>query len=115
MKNSQVIFFLIIFILNPCTSFFAQDTQGFFIKDIQQKKIHIPPSQKAVTVKTAATIKVTINVLDTLATVSEYLFGNNTNPYVTQIVTEPKLLEQIKKLQPNILRFPGGNISNTYF
>ena len=32
-----------------------------------------------------------------------------------QIVTEPVLMNHLKTLSPNILRYPGGNISNVFF
>ena len=93
----------------------AQDTQGFFINGWQPKKAVIPASVKIKQANSNTDVTVNFNEDETIAKVSPLLFGNNTNPYMTQIVTEPKLLQQIQTLQPNILRFPGGNISNTYF
>jgi hypothetical protein len=107
----------IVFIFYFCltASVQAQDTQGFFINGWQPKKAVIPASVKIKQANSIADVTVNINQDETIAKVSLLLFGNNTNPYMTQIVTEPKLLQQIQELQPNILRFPGGNISNTYF
>jgi hypothetical protein len=34
---------------------------------------------------------------------------------MTQMVTEPVLIDHIKNLSPNIIRMPGGNISSVYF
>lgn len=108
---SSLFFFLLI------SSFYgkAQSTQGFFIDNQQPKNAYIPKWIKVKMPTVDATVKIEVNINDTIATVSNYLAGNNTNPYMTQIVTEPALFNQIKKLQPNILRFPGGNISNVYF
>lgn len=114
MKNIFFILLVMVLLGNPFISF-AQSTQGFFLNDNQPKKVFIPKSKKIKNTTAEAIVKVEVNVMDTIATVSKYLFGNNTNPYMTQIVTESKLLEQIQTLSPNILRFPGGNISNTYF
>ncbi|MFP5041710.1 alpha-L-arabinofuranosidase [Parasediminibacterium sp. JCM 36343] len=95
---------------------YAQSTQDFFFNDKKPKKAIVPASEKIKNTITApATVVITINTKDTIATVSKYLFGNNTNPYMTQIVTEDKLMQQLQALSPNILRFPGGNISNVYF
>ena len=85
------------------------------MNDQQPKKVIIPRVNKIKKTNAEATVKVDVDVLDTIARVSNLLYGNNTNPYMTQIVTEPKLLSQLQTLSPNILRFPGGNISNTYF
>ncbi|MEO7309141.1 MAG: alpha-L-arabinofuranosidase [Chitinophagaceae bacterium] len=104
------------------TSFFiianslaAQDTQGFFINGHRAKKAVIPRAKKGRNIMGDATVQVEINDADTIASVSPYLFGNNTNPYMTQIVTEPELMRQLQLLSPNVLRFPGGNISNEYY
>ncbi|MDE3143672.1 MAG: alpha-L-arabinofuranosidase [Bacteroidota bacterium] len=100
--------------IQPCISF-TQSTQGFFLNDNEQKKAIIPPSKKIKIRTEKANILVDIDVADTIASVSKYLFGNNTNQWMGQIVTEPVLLNHIKKLSPNILRFPGGNMSNVFF
>lgn len=63
----------------------------------------------------SVTATITVDYSKVVTKVSKYLFGNNTNPYMSQIVTEPVLLNNIKTLSPNILRFPGGNISSVYF
>jgi len=90
-------------------------TAGFFLDDWAAKTFTTPAY--ADTTKPSATATVTINVdySNVVTKVSKYLFGNNTNPYMGQIVTEPVLINDIKSLSPNILRFPGGNISSVYF
>lgn len=93
----------------------AQSTQGFFLNDYQSRKAIIPLSRKIKNISAKATVNIDVNVLDTIATVSKYLFGNNTNQWMGQIVTEPLLINHLKTLSPNILRFPGGNISNVFF
>lgn len=111
----QQISILILVIVFGRSISYSQDTQGFFLSDHQAKKAIVPKSKKIKITNAEATVKIEVNVDDTIATVSKYLFGNNTNPYMSQIVTEPKLLQQIQLLEPNVLRFPGGNISNVYF
>ena len=106
---------LLVVFLFGCLGLHAQDTQGFFLNDSQAKKAVVPPCKEIKPPKSVANVRVTIDASNTIATVSPYLYGNNTNPYMTQIVTEPKLLAGIKALSPKILRFPGGNISNVYF
>jgi len=93
----------------------AQDTQGFFLNDWQAKKAVIPPFKKMEPASQKADVSIMVDAKNTHVKISRYLYGNNTNPYMTQIVTEPKLMKQLQQLSPNILRFPGGNISNVYF
>ena len=90
-------------------------TAGFFLNDWAAKTFTIPAY--ADTTKPSASASVTINVdySNVITKVSKYLFGNNTNPYMSQLVTEPVLINNIKSLSPNVLRFPGGNVSSVYF
>ncbi|MBL0742826.1 T9SS type A sorting domain-containing protein [Chryseolinea lacunae] len=93
----------------------SQNTQGFFLDDAQSKNATLPPYVDAEKPARAATSTVSVNFAEEVATVSKYIYGNNANIYMTQMVDQPVLLDHIKKLAPNVLRFPGGNISSVYF
>jgi hypothetical protein len=94
----------------------AQSTQGFFLNDHQQKKATIPKIYIKYNEPTStATVEVNVDYSKVLAQVSKYLYGNNTNPYMTNIIDQPDLLSHIKTLAPQVLRYPGGNISNVFF
>jgi hypothetical protein len=60
---------------------------------------------------------VTINIYphDTITPVSPLLFGNNANQWMGDMVDQPALIEHIRTLDPGIIRYPGGNGSNTFF
>jgi hypothetical protein len=93
----------------------AQETQGFFLDNFKPKTAIIPQSEEMKKPADKALTVVSIDFKDTIAKVSNYLFGNNANTYMTQIVSQPKLIKYISDLSPNIIRFPGGNLSNAYF
>jgi hypothetical protein len=57
----------------------------------------------------------TINVNQVLAKVPPTVFGNNSNLWMGQIVTQANLMQYITDLSPNIIRGPGGSISDVYF
>ncbi|MDN5286611.1 MAG: C-terminal target protein [Mucilaginibacter sp.] len=88
---------------------------GFFLDDWVSKTFAVPSHTNVAQPVDAATATVSVDYSAVTTKVPKYLFGNNTNPYMTQIVTEPLLLNNIKALSPNILRFPGGNISSVFF
>jgi hypothetical protein len=92
----------------------AQDPQGCFIFDFQKKTAIIPPYENHMPILLFPTVTITVDHTDTLAKVSEYVYGNNANTYMTQMVTEPTLISNIKKLSPNIIRYPGGNLSSIF-
>jgi hypothetical protein len=92
----------------------AQDP-GFFLNDWQAKNIVAPAYTDVTKPTAAASVTITADAGNVITKVSKYLFGNNCNPYMTQMVTEPVLLDHLKNLSPNIIRMPGGNISSVYF
>lgn len=105
---------ILLFCIN--NSVFAQDTQGFFLKGKQSKKASIPKAYINYTEPVSApTVEINIDYNKTLAQVSKYIYGNNTNPYMTNIIGQSELLSRIKTLAPRVLRYPGGNISNVFF
>lgn len=89
-------------------------TTGFFIDSWQPVRF-TAPSAVAGSVPASGGVKVLVDASTVICRISPALFGNNANPYMTQIVTQPVLMEHIKQLQPGIIRFPGGNLSSLYF
>jgi len=61
------------------------------------------------------TVHITVHCRDTLAGVSPLIYGANANVYMTQMVDNPKLIRFIRQLSPNIIRYPGGNLSSLFF
>lgn len=99
----------------PQTDPSVAKSEGFFLDDWIAKNFTAPMYVDAAQPAGNATLTVNVDYSSVVTKVPKYLFGNNTNPYMSQIVTEPVLLNNIKTLSPNILRFPGGNISSVYF
>ncbi|MBS1525905.1 MAG: alpha-L-arabinofuranosidase [Bacteroidetes bacterium] len=94
----------------------AAAAQGFFLTDSWQAKTFTIPSNAATASKPAASdITVTIDLSQIITKVSPYIFGNNTNPFMGQFVDQPVLMSNLTTLSPNILRFPGGSLSDIYF
>ncbi len=84
------------------------NTIGFYMNEWAAKNFTAPSfTEAAMPVATGVTIN--INPSAIITKVSPALFGNNANPYMTQMVSEPALLNHIKNLHPGIIRFPGGN------
>src|SRR3984957_11616050 len=63
----------------------------------------------------AVTDSLTINLENVVVKTPPYLFGNNSNLWMGQIVTQANLMQYIKDLSPNIIRAPAGSVSDTYF
>ena len=93
----------------------AQNKQGFFLNDWAPKTFSVSDYQNVEPSGIPPTVTIAVNFKDTIAKVSKYIFGNNVNTYSGQMVDQPNWLGQIRDLNPHILRFPGGNLSNQYF
>ncbi|UCH13951.1 MAG: alpha-L-arabinofuranosidase [Bacteroidales bacterium] len=110
--NSYLFLLLAMTITDLCT---GQDTQGFFADDFKPKEAVIPESKEISGPVTDPGVSITVNFQDTVARVLDYIYGNNANVYMTQMISQPELINHIRLLNPNLLRYPGGNLSNMFF
>ena len=90
-------------------------TQGFFLNNWTAKTFTVPGNTQTAPKPSPGIVKVTADLSQITSKVSKLIFGNNTNPYNGQYVTEPVLMNNLTALSPNILRAPGGSISDIYF
>jgi hypothetical protein len=86
-----------------------------FLKDFEPKNAVVPLFRDTTKTSDSATVTVTINTVGTVGRVSKYLYGNNANTYMGQMVSDSTLINYLNLLSPHILRFPGGNLSSLYF
>ncbi|WP_147303488.1 alpha-L-arabinofuranosidase [Rhodohalobacter sp. SW132] len=88
---------------------------GFFLDSWEPKDAVIPDHRPVEKVQADASVFIYADPDDEITRVSPYLFGNNANTYMTQMIDQPNLMHYISSLSPNVIRFPGGNLSNMYF
>jgi len=101
-------------VVNPQVDPPLANTIGFFLDDWQPVNF-VTPSYYDTVIATPATYTVTVDRSVVITKVPRAMFGNNSNLWMTQIVTEPSLMSHITKLHPHIIRFPGGSISDVFF
>ncbi|WP_121809388.1 alpha-L-arabinofuranosidase [Mucilaginibacter kameinonensis] len=89
-------------------------TQGFFLDDWQGKTFIKSATVDAAKPTASTSITVTADFSQVVSKVSKYLFGNNINPFTGQY-TDAGTVTNITNLSPNIIRAPGGSISDIYF
>ena len=91
------------------------NTIGFFLDDWEPRNF-TPPSYDEVPVPTESPgAFVTIDASSIITKVPKTIFGQNANIWMTQMVTEAPLMNHLTKLQPHLIRFPGGSLSDKYF
>jgi hypothetical protein len=90
-------------------------TIGFFANDWTTRTFTVPGTSTGTVPSGAATDSLSIDVNNVLVKIPPYVFGNNANTWMGQIVTQQSLLGYINDLSPRIIRAPGGSISDVYF
>ncbi len=89
--------------------------QGFFLDDWKAKTITAPVYTPATAPTQAATVTVNVDAANVLTKVSKYVFGHNSAGWAGQLNQDVPFLQHVSNLNPNVIRWPGGNLSNDYF
>jgi hypothetical protein len=90
-------------------------TVGFFQNDWKARSFVAPDVVNGTLPSGSVTDSLTINVNNVIAKVPQYVYGNNSNLWTGQTVNQPALMQYLTDLSPNIIRGPGGSISDVYF
>lgn len=91
------------------------NTIGFFMNEWNGKTFSVPSSADAAKPTAAPTSYVTIDAGTVLTKIPPTYNAHNANSWMTQMVTEAPLITHLTNLKPNVIRFPGGSISDVYF
>src|SRR4051812_46902208 len=89
------------------------NTIGFFMDEWSAKNFTSPAYQDG-TLPAAAGVTVNIDASTVVTKVPPTLFGNNANLWMNNF-TDATLLTHITNFHPQIIRFPGGSISDVFF
>jgi hypothetical protein len=99
----------------PPTDPSIANTIGFFLNDWAPKTF-TPPSYTDTTLPTGTSpVIINIDASTIITKVPGPVFGQNANSWMTPMITEPALMTHITNLHPNVIRFPGGSLSDVYF
>ena len=89
--------------------------QGFFLNDWAAKNIAQPAYVQTNVPSQTATATVSVDANNVVTKVSKYLYGHNAAVWGGEMENVPQLMTDVSNLSPNIIRWPGGNMSNDYF
>ena len=101
--------------VNPQVDPPLASTIGFFMDDWEPKNFTIPTSFISAPLATGATFSVTVDRSDVITKIPRSIAGNNANIWMSQMVTETSLMDQLTALHSHIIRFPGGSLSDVFF
>ena len=91
------------------------NTVGFFLNDWEPKSFSINSYDSVAQPTVTATSYVSIDASSVITKIPKSIYGQNSNSWMTQIVTDAGLLNNINNLHSGVIRFPGGSISDMYF
>jgi hypothetical protein len=89
-------------------------TIGFFMDDWQPRNFTVPTSTTAQSVPASSAYTITVDRSNVITKIPRSFASNNSNLWMTQMVTEAPLIEHLTNLHPHIIRFPGGSISDVF-
>ena len=97
--------------IDPATA----NTIGFFLDNWAAKNFTSPTSFTDATIPEATNSTVTVDYVNVITKIPSSIYGNNANLWSGKLITNTPLVTDISNLKPNIIRFPGGSISDIYF
>ncbi len=91
------------------------NTIGFFLDDWTPKNFTVPSYNDVPKASENASVFVTIDASNVITKIPKSIAGQNSNLWMSQIVTEVPLMNHLTNLRSNVIRFPGGSISDIFF
>ncbi len=88
---------------------------GFFLNDWQGKTAVIPVHETVEKPVNEATINIIVDTTQLLNKVPTYIYGNNAVTWDNGLPKNATAMKDLKNLNPHVLRWPGGNLSNNFF
>jgi hypothetical protein len=88
---------------------------GFFLDEWQEKTASIPDYLLKSKPVGTPTVHVSADMQQVVSKVSPYIFGNNAVSWDGSMLDNPTVMTDIANLDPHVLRWPGGSLSDNYF
>lgn len=88
---------------------------GFFLDDWKEKTAKIPEHVTKEKPGGEPTVTVQVDAAEVIGKIPEYIYGNNAVTWDNGLRSNPTAMTDLRNLNPHVLRWPGGNLSNSYF
>lgn len=92
----------------------AQDA-GFFLNDWKGKTAEIPSFIKVEKAQTVPGDTLFVDANQVINKVPEYVYGNNMITWDNELTNSTTAITDIRNLNPHVIRWPGGSLSDNYF
>jgi len=91
------------------------NTVGFFLDDWAPKNFTAPAYEDVPKPAESATALITVDASNIITKIPKSIAGQNSNIWMSQMITEAPLMNHLTNLHSNVIRFPGGSISDIFF
>jgi hypothetical protein len=88
---------------------------GFFLDDWQEKTAILPSYEWKEKTSKDANVLLRVDADQVLKKVPRYIYGNNAVTWGGNMNLHATIMTDINNLNPHVLRWPGGNLSQEYF
>jgi hypothetical protein len=89
--------------------------QGFYLDSWQPKHIEIKDFEATTPSTQASTVTVTVDAGNVLTKVSKYVYGHNAAAWGGKLDQSTQAVKDLTALSPNLVRWPGGSMSDDYY
>jgi len=110
----QLLYLFVCIILLPFSIQSQTAPQGFYLDGWLPKSIESPAFDTVLQTTLPATVTVTIDAAKTVSKVSQYVYGHNAAAWGGKLDQNAQVVKDIINLAPQIIRWPGGSMSDNY-
>jgi hypothetical protein len=110
----QLLYLFICVITLPFSVLSQTAPQGFYLDGWVPKSIEITAFDTVLQTTQPATVTVTVNANSVVSKVSHYVFGHNAAAWGGKLDQNAQAVKDISNLNPQIIRWPGGSMSDSY-
>lgn len=97
--------------VDPATA----ETIGFFLDNWKERSFSVPSNTETTVTALQNVSQVVIDASKIITKVPASMLGQNSVSFVENLSDDPVLMDHLRKLSPNVIRFPGGSRSDVYF
>ncbi|MGW8316419.1 MAG: hypothetical protein ACWGNV_12520 [Bacteroidales bacterium] len=88
---------------------------GFFLDDWSEKTAILPSYESVEKPEGEPSVTILVDAAEIVGKVPQYIYGNNAVTWDNGLRSNATATTDLNHLNPHVLRWPGGNLSNSYF
>jgi hypothetical protein len=115
LKTTKILLMLLFAGFSGALSYAQTNQNGAFFDSWSPKSIQIAAFDTAEQTTSSPTVTVMVDADSALSKISKYVYGHNAAAWGGKLEQSAQIVGHVKSLAPQIVRWPGENLSNEYF